>query len=109
MKKGFLGICAVTLVVALSRQVPPTPAAENPPGEQAFQKHCAVCHPNGKNIVNPAFTLDKKNLEKHDILKPADIVGKLRNPGPGMPKFDKETVPDRTANAIAEYILKKFR
>jgi len=33
----------------------------------------------------------------------------MRNPGPGMTKFDEKTIPEETAKAIAEYILETFR
>ena len=78
-------------------------------GEELFKKNCSVCHPAGGNIVNPKFTLHKKDLEAHNIKKPADIVNKMRNPGPGMPTFDKKTIPDNDAKEIAEYILKTFK
>ena len=38
-----------------------------------------------------------------------DIVAKMRNPGPGMTKFEKKDVSDKEARAIAEYILKTFK
>ncbi len=30
-------------------------------------------------------------------------------PGPGMTKFDKKTIPNRDAKAIADYIVKTFK
>ncbi len=78
-------------------------------GEAEFKDHCAVCHPDGGNIVNPAKTLHKKDLDANGIKKAADIVAKMRNPGPGMTQFDKKTIPDKEAKAIAAYILKTFK
>ena len=83
--------------------------AKTLPGEEAFVKHCSVCHAKGGNIINPAKTLNKKDLEKKGILKAADIVGMMRNPGPGMTKFDEATIPDKIAREIAEYILNTFK
>jgi len=77
--------------------------------EAQFKEHCAVCHPDGGNIVNPAKTLHKKDLDANLITKPADIIAKMRNPGPGMTQFDKQTIPDNEAQAIAAYILKTFK
>jgi cytochrome c6 len=77
-------------------------------GEALFKTHCAVCHPDGGNIINPEFTLHKKDRERHEVKTAADIVKKVRNPGPGMTKFDKATIPDKDAKKIAEYILKTF-
>jgi len=78
-------------------------------GGAQFKEHCSVCHPGGANIVNPAKTLHKKDLDANLITKPADIISKMRNPGPGMTQFDKETIPDNEAQEIAAYILKTFK
>jgi cytochrome c6 len=32
----------------------------------------------------------------------------MRNPGPGMTKFDKSMLPDKDAKKIAEYEIKTF-
>ncbi len=74
-----------------------------------FNEHCAVCHPNGGNIVNPKKTLKKADLAKNGIKDWKAIVKTMRNPGPGMTKFDDKTVPDKEAKAIAEYVLKTFK
>ena len=97
------------LLVVMICLAAPAQAAEGSEGEQAFIKHCAVCHPGGKNIINPAKTLSKKVLSENGIRSAADIVGQMRNPDPGMTRFDEKTLPDETARAIAEYILKTFR
>ena len=78
-------------------------------GEAEFKEHCAICHPDGGNIINPAKTLHKKDLDASGIKKSADIIEKMRKPGTGMTQFDKKTVPDKEAKAIAEYILKTFK
>ncbi|MGO9139422.1 MAG: c-type cytochrome [Syntrophales bacterium] len=87
----------------------PAQAVKASPGEQAFVQNCAVCHANGGNIINPARPIDKKALEANGIKKPVDIVAKMRNPGPGMTRFDENTIPGKEARAIAEYILKTFK
>lgn len=78
-------------------------------GQELFTKHCAVCHPNGGNIIKPQYTLQKKSLEQHGIKNWQGVVKAMRTPGPGMTKFDKNTVSDKDAKAIAEYILKTFK
>jgi cytochrome c6 len=77
-------------------------------GEALFKENCSPCHPDGGNVINPQKTLHKKDREANNIKKPADIVSKMRNPGPGMTKFDTKTISDKDAKAIAEYILKTF-
>jgi cytochrome c6 len=84
-------------------------ASRATPGEEAFQKNCVLCHKNGGNIINPAKTLHKKDLESNGITKPSDVIAKMRNPGPGMTQFDQKTIPDKTARAIADYVLKAFK
>ena len=78
-------------------------------GEALFKQHCAVCHPDGGNIVKPTHTLHKKNLEQHGIKNSKGIVKNMRSPGPGMTAFDAKTISDKDAKAIAEYILKTFK
>ncbi len=78
-------------------------------GEAEFKEHCAVCHPNGGNIINPQKTLHKSDREANNVKKAADIINKMRNPGPGMTKFDTKTISDIEAKKIAEYVLKTFK
>jgi len=78
-------------------------------GKKEFEEHCAVCHPNGGNVINPAKTLGKKELEASGVKKAKDIIAKMRKPGPGMTAFDKKSISDKEAKAIAEYILKTFK
>jgi cytochrome c6 len=44
------------------------------PGEAGFKQHCAVCHPNGGNIMNPKKTLHKNDLDAGNIKNAEDIV-----------------------------------
>ena len=101
----FLGLCMVffgTLVFAAEK-------TEGKTGEALFKERCAVCHPGGDNIINPSFTLHGKALAAHGITNPEGIINKMRNPGPGMTKFDEKTIPDSDAKKIADYILKEFK
>ena len=83
--------------------------ADKKSGEELFKQHCAACHLDGKNIVNPKKTLNKKDLEANKVKSAEDIVKLMRNPGPGMVKFDDKTISEKDAKAIAEYILKTFK
>ena len=74
----FVSILAVLLVSFVTAGG----AAKEESGEELFKEHCAVCHPDGGNIVNPKYTLHKKDLKGHNITKPSDIVRNMRNPGP---------------------------
>ena len=78
-------------------------------GEAAFKENCAVCHPDGGNIINPKKTLHKSDRDANNVKTVADIINKMRNPGPGMTKFDDKTISNDEAKKIAEYILKTFK
>src|SRR5512137_1954691 len=109
MKKALtVSVACALICLSLSpRLVGAQPKASA--GEEAFQRNCAVCHSGGGNAINPAKTLHAADLKASGIARPGDIIAKMRNPGPGMTTFDKKTVPDKTARAIAEYILKTFK
>ncbi len=78
-------------------------------GEAGFKQHCAVCHPDGGNIMNPKKTLHKKDLDASNIKNAEDIVKIMRTPPPGMTPFDANIVPDKEAKDIANYILTTFK
>ena len=87
-------------------------------GDMLFKENCASCHPNGGNILNSQKTLSKKDREANNIVTAADIIKKMRNPGPapthpqewaGMKMFDKYKISDDDAQKIADYILKTFK
>ncbi|HEY5973604.1 MAG TPA: c-type cytochrome [Geobacteraceae bacterium] len=108
MKKTFVKTASLLGVIALA-----TPVLADGKGKinakKEFEEHCAMCHADGGNNVNPDKTLKKADREKNGIKKWQDIVAKMRNPGPGMTKFEKKDVSDKEARAIAEYILKTFK
>jgi cytochrome c6 len=78
-------------------------------GEALFKNNCALCHPNGGNIIRPEKTLLKKDLDEYGIKTAEDIVHLMRNPGPGMKTFSKDILSDTDAKKIAEYVLKTFQ
>jgi len=83
-------------------------ASDSKKGEALFKEHCAACHPDGGNIINPKKTLKKSDLRANNIKSKNDIVAIMRKPGPGMLKFDEKTISGHDAEEIAEFILKKF-
>lgn len=78
-------------------------------GETLFMENCSPCHPDGGNIINPQKTLMKKDREANKIKTPADIIKIMRNPGPGMTKFDEKTISNADAKKIAGHILRTFK
>jgi len=79
------------------------------PGEELFKEHCAACHADGGNIINPGKTLRKEHREAHNIITREDIVEKMRHPGKGMTSWSAATIPDQEAEAIADYIIRTFK
>jgi cytochrome c6 len=78
-------------------------------GEAEFKEHCAACHADGGNIIKVDKTLSRRDREKHGIRTAMDIVKLMRKPGEGMTTFDRKTISDKEAKAIAEYIIMTFK
>jgi cytochrome c6 len=79
-------------------------------GKRLFLKHCAVCHPNGQNVVNPEKTLTKKDLDKNGLGTIDSLVRYLINPGQGMPKLvhENEEITKDQAKGVAAYIVNEL-
>lgn len=77
-------------------------------GEKLFSLYCVGCHPAGDNRIYPQKSLHPMDLRANGITTSEDIVAVIRNPGRGMKKYDKNTLPDADARAIAQYILATF-
>ncbi len=110
MKKSFV-TTAILLAVCLSAASGfcDTKKGEKIDGKKEFEEHCAVCHPNGGNTINAMKPLSRKSLRTNGIKSAQDIIAKIRNPGPGMTRFDEKTISNKEAKAVAEYILKAFK
>jgi len=108
MKRGIT-VVAISFLLMLNAAHAGAAGSQKISGEKEFKEHCAACHPDGGNIVNPKKTLHKSDREANNVRTVSDIIGKMRNPGPGMTQFNKETVSDKEAAAIAKYILKTFK
>jgi cytochrome c6 len=99
---GILVMCCVGAVASAEK-------ASNDAGAKEFKEHCAMCHPDGGNVVNPKKTLHKGDREANNVRTEADIIKIMRKPGPGMTTFDQKTISDDEAKGIAKYILKTFK
>ncbi|MDX9714204.1 MAG: c-type cytochrome [Dissulfurispiraceae bacterium] len=104
MKRSILIVVAVAVFVLSLSLV----AFSQEAGEGLFGKHCSACHPNGGNVFKANKTLSKADMEANNVKTTADIVNLIRNPGPLMTKIDQETLPDKDAMQIAEFVLQKF-
>ncbi|MHC1697994.1 MAG: c-type cytochrome [Geobacteraceae bacterium] len=110
MKKYLIGGAIVlTVCFAAANGFTATTKGTKIDGKALFQKHCAVCHPNGGNIINKKKPLSAKAMKANGVAGVKGIVAKMRNPGPLMNKFDEKTVSNQEAKAIAEFILKSYK
>ena len=103
MKKQLL-VTASTIILSISST---TVMAAS--GEALFKQHCAVCHPDGGNIINAKRTLHKKDLNQQGLKEWKGVVKYMRTPGSGMTAFDAKTISDKDARVLAEYVLKTFK
>jgi cytochrome c6 len=78
-------------------------------GAAEFKEHCAICHPEGGNVINPKKTLHKADREANNIKTASDIIKIMRTPGLGMTAFDEKTISDDEAKEVAKYIFKTFK
>lgn len=106
---GKIGVLALSVGLAIPAAGLYAAEKTESKGAKLFQQHCTACHPNGGNIIKPAMTLHKKDMDAHGVKTAKDIVGKMRNPGPGMTRFDAKTVSDKDAKEIAEHILQAYK
>ena len=78
-------------------------------GEVLFLQNCATCHPDGGNIFYPLKSLQRLTLSANGITTSAEIVARMRDPGPRMKRFDRSELSDADARKIADYVLSTFR
>ena len=106
-------LVAATTLAAVNLAAAPgfcdTKNGERIDGKKEFVEHCAVCHPDGGNIINAQKPLTGKSLKANGVKNVQDIIGKIRHPGPGMTQFDEKTISNQEAKAIAAYVLKAFK
>jgi cytochrome c6 len=103
-----LSISSFIVIAFLSAQTAYAAEAPEGRGKELFEKYCAICHQSGGNILKPNKTLHGSDLAANGITTAQDIVKFMRNPKSQMTKFDKETIPDKEALEIAEFIIKTF-
>ncbi len=108
MKRICAALVCGTILLGGGLAIGHTKKGEKINGKKEFEEHCAVCHKGGGNIINPQKTLHRADREANGVKSVKDITKLVRNPGPGMTRFDKKTLSDKEARAVAEYIIKTF-
>jgi len=102
-------LIAASVLIALLAAGGTAEAVNTQAGEAEFKEFCSACHADGGNIINPAKTLSKADREKNGIKTVKDIITIMRKPGEGMITFDEQTLPEKEAQKIAEYIVYSFK
>jgi len=98
MKKSIILAAAALSVGMISSSV----FAAETGGAAIFKAKCAVCHPDGGNVIKADKTIKgMKNARK--------IVTQIRKGGAGMPAFDAKAISDADAKLLADYIIKTFK
>ena len=97
---SLLIIFSAVLVIGLS----PAWAADAAKGAAIFSANCASCHMGGKNVVNPAKTLSKADLDKNAINDAKSITTQVLNGKGAMPSFKGRLSEEQIAD-VAAYVL----
>ncbi|OGP53946.1 MAG: hypothetical protein A2Y65_02180 [Deltaproteobacteria bacterium RBG_13_52_11] len=70
-------------------------------GTVLFNEHCAACHPNGGNTVNPNKPLKgSPAMQKFDV-----FLTWIRKPVQPMPSFPSSKISDQQAKGLYDYLL----
>lgn len=75
-------------------------------GAKIFTANCAACHMGGRNVVNPAKTLKKTDLEKYGKDSLEAIVAQVTNGYAAMPAFGKK-LSESEIEDVATYVLEQ--
>ena len=73
-------------------------------GATIFTANCAACHMGGKNVVNPAKTLQKEDLENYNMYSLEAIKTQVTNGKAAMPAFGNKLSPQQIED-VASYVL----
>ncbi|MBD2436868.1 cytochrome c6 PetJ [Nostoc sp. FACHB-110] len=82
----------------------PAFAADIASGAKVFSANCAACHAGGKNLVQPAKTLQKDALAKYGMNSPEAIIAQVTNGKGAMPAF-KAKLKANQIEDVAAYVL----
>ena len=105
MKRILSAVLALIPVFAILISSPAY-AADAAAGAQIFSANCAACHAGGKNLVNPAKTLSKEDLDANGMNSAEAIVNQVTNGKNAMPAFGGRIAPDQIEN-VAAYVLEQ--
>jgi cytochrome c6 len=102
--KRVLSVIVLVLAIATLSFTRPALAGDGSKGAKIFSANCAACHAGGKNLVNPAKTLQKADLEKYGMNSLAAIVTQVTKGKNAMPAFSGR-LSEKAIEDVAQYVL----
>lgn len=102
--KRLYWLVLVAIATVLFSFTSPAWAGDAAKGAQVFSSNCASCHMGGKNVVNPAKTLQKADLDKYAMSDLESIKAQVTNGKAAMPSF-KGRLTDAQIEDVAAYVL----
>lgn len=102
--KKLIGLVLLMVAMVFFSFNTPAWAGDAAAGKAIFTANCNQCHLGGKNLVNPAKTLSKADLEKNKMFSAEAIIAQVTNGKNAMPAFGTRLKPEQIAN-VAAYVL----
>lgn len=102
--KRFLGLFILLGIVLNLWMSQPAIAADLDDGAKVFSANCAACHVGGGNMVNPAKTLKKTDLDQYEMASLEAIMSQVKNGKAAMPSFSGRLTDEQIEN-VASYVL----
>jgi len=104
--KKLLSVILVAIALFSFTFATPALAGDSANGATLFTKNCNQCHKGGKNLVVPAKSLKKEDLEKYGKYSLEAIKTQITNGAGAMPRFQGRLQPPQIED-IATYVLEK--
>ncbi|WP_330204849.1 cytochrome c6 PetJ [Cyanobacterium sp. Dongsha4] len=102
--KKLLGLILLLITAVNFFFATPALAGDVTKGAAIFSANCASCHMGGKNVVNPAKTLQKEDLEKYGMYDIEQIKTQVMNGKAAMPSF-LSRLSNEDIDNVASYVL----
>lgn len=104
--KKLISLILLVLTFATLTFTAPAMAGDAAAGKAVFAANCNACHLGGKNVVNPAKTLAKGDLDKNGLNSVEAIVKQVTNGKGAMPAFKGRLKADQIEN-VAAYVFEQ--
>lgn len=104
--KKLIGLFVLVLTITLLSFNSPAWAGDATNGAKIFSANCAACHMGGRNVVNPAKTLQKGDLEKYGKDSLEGIISQVTKGYAAMPAFSGKLSASEIED-VATYVLDK--